>query len=95
MRTSEFEPYVTSASDADVPLMRCDDDAVVHATWTGDAKRRHLCHLLEMIARQSAGENYAVRGDFAVYGRQRRVAQRSEGLHYLLTQFMEAAICRQ
>jgi hypothetical protein len=51
---------MASASDADVPLLRRDDDPIVDPTRAGDSEGRHLGHLFQMIARNAAGENYPV-----------------------------------
>lgn len=83
---------MASASDADVPLERCDDDAIVDLTRAGDAESGHLSHLLEMIARQGARENYAVRSDFAVDGNQRRIAERRQRLDDTPAEFVEATV---
>lgn len=81
-----------SASDADLPLKRCDDDPIVDASRPGHAKRRHLGHLLEMIARQAAGKNDPVRRHLAVDGRQRRIPERRESLNHAFPEFVHSAI---
>ena len=48
-----------------------------------------------MIARQGAGENDAVRSDFALDGHQRRVAERRQCLDDAPAKFIEATIQRR
>lgn len=86
---------MASASDADVPLKRCDDDAIVDLAWPRDAESSHLSHLFEMIARQGARENYAVRSDFALDGDQRWVTERRQRLDDPAPQFVEATVQRR
>jgi len=86
---------MASAGDADVPLQRCDDDAIVDPTRASDAQSSHLSHLLQMIARQGARENYAISRDGALHGHQRWVTERRQRLDYPAPQFVEAVIERK